>query len=114
MGTYLGVLHALGMSSDLSLLARDDQAGRRLQDESLPRRRQPARSRLPSTIRVDRYPQLQQLAWQLSADTELTQEEALQLYERNWRHIDRDAMTLEERELVKRLTATVGKGVMLV
>jgi transcriptional regulator with XRE-family HTH domain len=39
MGSYLQVLRILGLSEDLSLVAKEDPLGRKLQDESLPRRK---------------------------------------------------------------------------
>lgn len=42
----------------------------------------------PSSIVLDAYPQLRQLAWHLPTATALTPQEALNLYERHWRHID--------------------------
>ncbi|MFT3803800.1 MAG: hypothetical protein QM766_21625 [Burkholderiaceae bacterium] len=57
---------------------------------------------------------LREIAWSTDPSASLTPEEALALYERNWRHLDHDAMRTRERNLVKRLMATVGKGVLLV
>lgn len=46
IGSYIQVLRVLGLISDLSLIAKDDALGRRLQDESLPqRKRAPRRTR---------------------------------------------------------------------
>ena len=39
LGTYLRILRVLGLETDLSLVARDDVLGRRLQDLELPERR---------------------------------------------------------------------------
>jgi transcriptional regulator with XRE-family HTH domain len=49
MGTYLRVLAALGLESDLHGLAADDKVGRRLQDLALEPRRAPARKPRPET-----------------------------------------------------------------
>lgn len=79
-----------------------------------PRRAAPV-PRLARRIRLDRYAQLRQLAWHLAPGaTTLAPQEALALYERNWRHVDRAAMDPQERALLDKLTATVGKGVLLV
>ncbi len=46
MGTYAAVLHALGgMDTDLSLIAKDDEFGRRLQELNFPERKRVKRSR---------------------------------------------------------------------
>src|SRR5487761_226697 len=46
LGTLLRILSVLGLESDLDALARDDRAGRLLQDQALPeRRRRSARTR---------------------------------------------------------------------
>jgi transcriptional regulator with XRE-family HTH domain len=39
IGTLLRILSVLGLESDLDALARDDKAGRLLQDQALPQRR---------------------------------------------------------------------------
>jgi transcriptional regulator with XRE-family HTH domain len=116
-GTLIRIMGALDIAGDVALLARDDKTGRLLQDAQLrPRRsKAPATTKPPRRIRVERYPQLRQIAWHLGSPTlELGPEEAFALYERNWRHVDRAAMTASEAALVKRLTATVGNGVLLV
>lgn len=65
-------------------------------------------------VRLTEYPQLQQLAWQLGDDQILSGAEALALYERNWRHVDAEAMDPHERDLLKRLVQRHGNGVLLV
>lgn len=65
-------------------------------------------------IRVGDYPQLKQIAWQLRDDTELTEREALDMYERNWRHVDSAAMDARERALVRHLADTYSRGRLLV
>lgn len=52
----------------------------------------PAQAQLPTgnKIRLVDYPQLKRLAWQLPGVEQLTPQEALSLYERNWRHVDRE------------------------
>lgn len=65
-------------------------------------------------VRLADYPQLRRLAWQLDAATVLTPVEALNLYERNWRHLDRDELESSESALLQWLIATVGGGRALV
>jgi len=57
---------------------------------------------------------LKLLAWQIHAATKLTPVEALNLYERNWRHIDLQDMEPHERDLVDALQIAFGKGKPLV
>jgi hypothetical protein len=116
-GTLIKIMGVLDLAGDFALLARDDRMGRLLQDSQLRPRRTPAAAaaRPPQRIRIDRYPQLQQIAWHLGpSTTELGPEEAFALYERNWRHVDCGAMDAKEAALLKQLTATIGKGVLLV
>jgi transcriptional regulator with XRE-family HTH domain len=47
MGIYVQVLRVLGLVEDLSLIAKDDVLGRRLQDESLPHRKRAPRKKTP-------------------------------------------------------------------
>ncbi|MEI6825882.1 MAG: helix-turn-helix domain-containing protein [Desulfuromonadales bacterium] len=51
IGSYLQVLRVLGMVEDLSLIAKEDVLGRRLQDESLPQRKRAPRKKHPQEIR---------------------------------------------------------------
>lgn len=99
LGAYINVLSALGLELDL----RDKN---RIRDESL--------GELPKRIRVADYPQLKRLAWQLKDSTELSPEEALELYERNWRHVENDNLQKKERQLIDRLLAKLGRSKLLV
>ena len=60
------------------------------------------------TVRVSDYPQLKLIAWNLAADSILADDEALALYERNWRHVDQGALNADELELIRRLTRAAG------
>ena len=48
MGSYVQALRVLGMVEDLSLIAKEDVLGRRLQDESLPQRKRAPRKKAHS------------------------------------------------------------------
>lgn len=64
-------------------------------------------------IDVKTYPQLRALCWNRPDDTVVDGAEALALYERNWRFVDEDALTDDERELLAALVAKYGNGVFL-
>lgn len=96
MGAYLSAMSAVG----LSLQVREPGAA--------------FATALPATIRVDDFPALKQLAWQLPGVTELKPAQALELYERNWRHLDREGLTPQERRLIQALVDELGGGRLLV
>ena len=102
MGAYLNVVFALGLAIDLA----EPQSSRR-------KRQAPAR-RIPSKIRIADYKQLKRLAWQLKGTQELSPQEALDLYERNWRHVDQKAMDARERKFLEDLLAAFGRERLLV
>ncbi|MEO6321051.1 MAG: helix-turn-helix transcriptional regulator [Polaromonas sp.] len=58
---------------------------------------------IPARIKLADYPQLKQLAWQVHGTDALTPAEALSIYERNWRHVDVQALAQRERQLVDAL-----------
>jgi transcriptional regulator with XRE-family HTH domain len=100
MGAYLSAIDAVGLQLEL----RDPQA-------------RPATSHiasLPQCVRLADFPQLKRLAWQLHDVDELSPADALNLYERNWRHIDRPGMEPAERALLKALVDQLGGGRLLV
>lgn len=66
---------------------------------------EPAGGWLPLHIRIADYPQLRQLAWQVPGTTVLTPQQALSIYERNFRHLDEAALTANERALIGALKA---------
>ena len=45
-GAYVEVLRVLGLAEDLSMVAKEDVIGRRLQDESLPQRKRAPRKKI--------------------------------------------------------------------
>ncbi|MBS2025063.1 MAG: helix-turn-helix domain-containing protein [Deltaproteobacteria bacterium] len=73
-----------------------------------------AAAKLPATLRVADYPQLRKLAWQRRRIAELSPGEALSLYERNWRHVDREKLGERERALIQALAEVLGGGQLLV
>jgi len=96
MGAYLSAMAAVG----LSLQVREPEAEFAVAT--------------PTVVRLDDYPALKQLAWQLPGVTELSPAQALDLYERNWRHLDREALMPRERRLIQALVDELGGGRLLV
>lgn len=58
---------------------------------------------VPARIRLLDYPGLQALAWQLKQAEFVSPTEALELYERNWRHLDPASLEPAERDLIAAL-----------
>lgn len=63
-------------------------------------------------VALEQFPQLQRLAWNRRPDAQISEEAALDLYERNWGLVDPEAMVPRERELLDELVATVGHGLL--
>jgi transcriptional regulator with XRE-family HTH domain len=97
VGAWVAVAGALGLAFDLL----DANAEARTKT-------------LPKKIRLRDFPQLKKLAWQLHGVDEISPSEALQLYERNWRHVDRAALSETEAELIDTLSRHIGGGRLLV
>jgi transcriptional regulator with XRE-family HTH domain len=97
MGAWVAAAHALGLTLDLV----DPAAAQG----------EPA---VPARIALAEYPQLRKLAWQLQGVEALAPREALDLYERNWRHVDKARLTKREAALVKALSAAFSGGRLLV
>ena len=95
IGAYMNATAAVGLALELT------EAQGREKNRSV----EPG---LCNAVRLDDYPQLRRLAWQLDGATELTPEEALNLYERNWRHVDAQHMEARERDLLDALVAAQG------
>jgi transcriptional regulator with XRE-family HTH domain len=96
MGAYVNALRALGLELKVVGTAPAAPAGE-----------------VTDAVRLADYPQLEGLAWHRQGET-LTEQEALALYERNWRHVDRPSLEPAEREFIARLVKRHGKGALLV
>lgn len=99
MGAYLAVILSLGLKMELTNTTPTNNAAR------LP---------LPSKIRVGDYKQLKRIAWQIKKTKELSPKDALDLYERNWRHVDTKNLDALERSLIEALLASFGREKLLV
>jgi transcriptional regulator with XRE-family HTH domain len=65
---------------------------------------------LPVRVWLSEYPQLKALAWQVHGTSALTPAEALDIYERNARHLDVPAMPLHEQALLSALRTAFGRN----
>lgn len=62
-------------------------------------------------IRISDYPQLRFISWSRCDDATVSGEEALSIYERNWRWVDAAKLTVEEKALIETLVQKYGNGV---
>ena len=97
VGAWIAVATALGLTFDL-----------------LDARAAAVTTKLPKKIRLRDFPQLKQLAWQLQGVDDIAPQDALDLYERNWRHVDRAVLTDSEAALIDALSRELGGGRLLV
>ncbi|HPI40824.1 MAG TPA: helix-turn-helix domain-containing protein [Pseudobdellovibrionaceae bacterium] len=95
MGAYLNVISVLGLELNLT--------------ENHQEIKNPQNLTIDTKILLSNYPQLKKLAWQLDTTKKLTPKDALNIYERNWRHIDVKKLSFKEREFIQNLLALFGK-----
>ena len=104
MGAWIGAATAVGLELELVDPRTPGGAGKG----------RGGKPPFPARIRLADYPQLKRLAWQLHGVATLSPEDALGLYERNWRHVDTAALDAAERGLVNALVQHLGGGRLLV
>ncbi len=92
MGAYMNVMAALGLSLPGQAATEDTEK----------------QEVIPTRIKIDDYPQLRQLAWQVHGTASLTPLEARDIYERNWRHLNQSQLQDEERQLINALQTGLG------
>lgn len=63
-------------------------------------------------LKIADFPQLKEIAWNRRGDDVVREDEALALYERNWRFVDQRALEVNERNLIDRLVRDHGHGVL--
>jgi transcriptional regulator with XRE-family HTH domain len=96
MGAYLSAVNVLGLEVRVVSPSTPDPS-------PSPSAAFAGKDCIPIRIELDEYPQLKQLAWQIHSLDKLTPQEALGIYERNWRHLDLEAMEPHERHLIDAL-----------
>lgn len=100
MGAYLNAMVALGLNFGLVTDEEPVEAHSAANCEGW----------IPARIRLSDYPQLKQLAWQVHGTDTLSPKEALDIYERNWRHVDERALTMIEQKLIDALRVAFEGG----
>lgn len=63
---------------------------------------------IPARIHLADYPELEKLAWHVQGTDDLSPREAMDIYERNQRHLDEEAMTPGEAQLLDALRVAFG------
>lgn len=101
MGAYLNVIETLGLHIELI----DPQIQKLAAKNNI---------KLPSKIKIEDFKQLKKLAWQFKKNQTLAPQEVLDLYERNWRHIDIKSLDAKEKELIQNLLAAFNRERLLV
>ncbi|MDP2139268.1 MAG: helix-turn-helix transcriptional regulator [Gammaproteobacteria bacterium] len=105
MGAWLSAAAALGLTLTIPFQLQEKSP-----EYSLASRDNVHEGWLPARVRLDDYPQLKQLAWQIHGVDALTPVEALGIYERNWRHLDEGALSPHERQLIAALRLAFDKS----
>jgi transcriptional regulator with XRE-family HTH domain len=96
MGAYLNAITALGL--DFGII---EDAGPGMPPDT--------HKGFPARIYLADYPQLKKLAWQVQGVDVLTPAEALDIYRRNWRHLDVNELEPHEQQLIDALQAGLGE-----
>ena len=102
IGAWCNVMAALGMTPTLSSPA--DEAATRAQQAPSPR------GWIPARVVLADYPQLRALAWQVHGTDTLSPAEALDIYERNTRHLDLQALPAHAQTLLQALRHAFPNG----
>lgn len=98
LGAWCNVMAALG----LTLKAQEPAAAIQRPTEDA--------GWIPARILLADYPQLKSLAWQVHGTDAITPPEALDIYERNARHLDMQAMSPREQALLAALRVALASG----
>jgi len=101
IGAYLNVMAALNI--DFGVIQAETQTEIKPDDDR--------KGMIPARIRLDEYPELKKLAWQVHGIDALSPQEALGIYERNWRHMDEKALKPHEQQLIDALRLGFGDSI---
>ncbi len=90
MGAYLAVMSVLGLELSVSGPNREAESDR------------------PPRLWVKDFPELNRIMWHQPGVDEISRREAFAVYERNWKYIDREALTDKELRLIAELSGECG------
>ena len=90
-GAYARALDSLGLASLTASDVVESATGTRPEGT------------IPTRIRIGDWPQLAAVAWSLQPDTLVTPRQALEIYERNRRHLERTELGDDEAALIRNL-----------
>lgn len=94
MGAWCSAMAALGLGVQAHNLIDESASNAQASDHT---------GWIPARVSLTDYPQLRALAWQVQGTDTLTPSEALDIYERNVRHLDLAAMAASEQALLDAL-----------
>lgn len=100
MGAYVNAMAALGLNFGLVTTKEPIEENPVVNREGW----------IPARIRLIEYPQLKLLAWQVHGAETLSPKQAWDIYERNRRHLDLQALTVNEQQLIDALQVAFGGG----
>ena len=100
MGAYVNIMTALGLNFELITTVEANKSDCSANREGW----------IPARIRLADYSQLAQLAWQVQGADTLSPKEAWDIYNRNWRHLDEHALTVNEQQLIDALRIAFDSG----
>ncbi len=100
MGAWCSAMAALGMAVQATMPANERASTAQPPDGA---------GWIPARVALAHYPQLRALAWQVQGTDTLTPSEALDIYERNARHLDLQAMSADEQALLQALPLALSR-----
>lgn len=103
MGAWCSAMAALGLALQAHSLVDQTASTAQLPDHT---------GWVPARVRLTDYPQLRALAWQVQGTDTLTPTEALDIYERNARHLDLQTMSESELALLQALPLALSRNPM--
>lgn len=101
MGAWYSAMAALGMELH-ARLGSDEHVGTAQKADRT--------GWIPARVPLADYPQLRSLAWQVHGTDTLTPAEALDIYERNARHLDLQTMSPDEQALLQALRLALARS----